>query len=312
MWVPPPLRIAVVLLGLALPSAGQAPPRPAPPRATPAGAAPPAAAVPTTPTRVPVGVEGYVANLDIETTLTGIKDGPSSPEAQAFLGQLRANGRLQTRIYLTQDLSRQEVVSTDFFLPAGTVILHQAGAKFYVIADPKAKTYVVMDAEGVLKALEGGIGIVNSEYTAKVQHGSEKKQVGPATARRSVVTVGYVSAIPFENDQVMVQQTNEIEVWHTSDYLSRALLDHFFFKFQRDKTGTVQRVVTAELGFPLEMSMTISHGGGGKKPAAAAGSLRMAISEVRSDKRLDPALFDIPPAGYKKADRSPFGSAARP
>ena len=39
-----------------------------------------------------------------------------------------------------------------------------------MIADPRTKTYAVMDAEPLLDALEGGVGIVNSQYTATVVH----------------------------------------------------------------------------------------------------------------------------------------------
>ena len=257
------------------------------------------------PTPTPAPVDGYVAELTIESELAGL-DGASggSPEAQALLGQLRGKATLRTQLYIAQDLSRQEVLSTDFQLPAGTVIQHEAGSRFYVIADPKAQTYVVMDVEGILRALEGGIGIENSEYSAKVRHTGEKKVVAGVPSRQSILTVNYVSAIPFENEKVLVRQTNEIEVWHTSDFVSKALLDHFFFKFQRDKTGTVQKVVAAELGFPLEMAMSITQGSGAK--VRTAGTLRMAVSGLRRDKKLSEALFRMPPAGFKKLDRNPY------
>ena len=82
--------------------------------------------------------------------------------------------------YLAQDLSRQEILSTDFVLPAGTVLLHRAGDKAYVVADPRTKTYAVMDAETLLAALEGGAGIVNSQYAAKVVHTDERKTIAGA------------------------------------------------------------------------------------------------------------------------------------
>jgi hypothetical protein len=292
-----PVSIALAWTCAAPSGAATTVPRPAAPAAT--------AAAPTRTPVVPKTVDGYVGTLEMETSVSGMKEGGSTgPEAQAFLGQLRDKARLQTKIYLAQDLSRQEVVSTDFILPAGTVILHEAGAKFYCIADPKAQTYSVIDAEGIMKALEGGIGITNSEYSAKVTHTTEKKMVGNVSCRRSVVRVSYVSSIPFENDNLLVQQTNEIEVWHTAQYVSSALLDHFFFKFQRDRTGTVQKVVSAELGFPMELSMSIAQGSGNK--VAPAGALKMSLSDVHVEKRLPSELFAIPPAGYRKVERSPF------
>ena len=286
MRIPPSVCIAIATLGLGMPVWSQGPARPG--------------YVPTPPPKV----EGLVGELLIEASVAGLEDAPASPEAHAFLGQLRDKATLRTQLYLAEDLSRQEVLSTDFALPAGTVILHEAGSKFYVLADPKAQTYVVMDAEGILKAFEGGVGIENSEYSAKASHTGEKKDIAGVSCRRSILAVTYVSSIPLEHDKVMVQQTNEMEIWHTPDFVSRAVFDHFFFKFQRDKTGTVQKVAARELGFPMDLSMTITQGRGPK--ARAVGALRMSVASIRREKRLDSELFRIPPSGYKKLERNPY------
>ena len=307
MRVSPSVWIVVGAVALGMPVWSQSP------AVRPAPAAPPAAAVspmaPPTATPPPP-IEGLVGELLVEMTLAGLTDAPTaSPEAQAFLGQFRDKATLKTQLFLARDLSRQEVLSTDFTLPAGTVILHEAGSKFYVIADPKAQTYVVMDAEGILKALEGGIGIENSQYAAKATHTGEKRDIGGMPCRKTTLAVTYVSSVPFESDRVMVQQTNEIEVWHTPALVSRALLDHFFFKFQRDKTSTVQKVAATELGFPMELSMSITQGAGTK--ARSAGALRMFVSGIRHDKRLNSEMFRIPPAGYKKLERNPYFTVQR-
>jgi hypothetical protein len=177
-----------------------------------------------------------------------------------------------------------------------------------VIADPGAKTYVVMDVEGILNALEGGIGIANSQYRARVEHTADKRPIGGYTCRKSRLVVTYASAIPFENDTVYVQQTNDIEVWHTPDLVSSALVDHFFFKFERDKTHAVQKAVAQEIGFPMEMTMTIAPQGRGK--ADAAGGLSVKVSGLTEEKKLASELFRIPPAGYRKLDRNPYFKGA--
>jgi hypothetical protein len=257
----------------------------------------------------PPFVPGYVGQLDIEASLPALKDGASGPpEAQALLGRLKDKARLSTTAYLTTNLSRLEVLSTDFVLPAGTVVLHEGGSRYHVIADPKEKTYVVMDVEGILSALEGGIGIANSQYRAKVQHTAEKRPIGAYTCRKSHLVVNYASAIPFENDTVYIQQTNEIEVWHTPDLVSSALVDHFFFKFERDKTQAVQKAVAQELGFPMEMTMTIAPQGGRK--AENAGTLSVRVSGLKQEKKLASDLFRIPPPGFRKLERNPYFKGA--
>jgi hypothetical protein len=256
-------------------------------------------------------VAGYVGVLDIEASLPALAaDGAAPPEAQSILGRLKDKAQLKTKIYLSREILRQEVLSTDSVLPAGTVILHEAGARFYVVADPKEKTFIVTEADALLNALEGGLGIVNTEYQATIKHTLEKKPCGAFNCRKSVVTVKYASAIPFENDKIYVQQANDVEVWHTPDLVSSALLDQFFFKFDRDRTQTVQKLVKTELAFPMEMTLTIQPPPTAKKATTPGGTVRMVVSELRADKKLEAELFRLPPAGYKRLDRNPYFKGA--
>jgi hypothetical protein len=166
-----------------------------------------------------------------------------------------------------------------------------------------------MDAEALLDVLEGGAGVVNSQYEAKVQHTDERKVIAGVPCRKSIVTVSYISSIPLENDHVAVQQRNDIEVWHTSTLVSSAATDHFFFKFQRDRTGQVQKAISSEIGFPMEVNVVVTQGSGRKSGQMAPGSLHMVVTEVRKDSRLDSELFRIPPAGYRRVDKSPYFTA---
>lgn len=261
----------------------------------------------------PADVAGYIATVQVQALARDLKPtGTTAPEAQAMLGTLKSSTAVLSRFYLAQDLSRQEILSTDFVLPAGTVLLHRAGDKAYVIADPETKTYAVMDAEALLAALEGGAGIVNSQYQAKVVHTDEKKVIAGLQARKSVVTVSYVTSMPLENDRILIQQKNDIEIWHTSGLSSAAAMDHFFFKFQRDKTGEVRKTLTAEIGFPLEVKFVVTQAGTGAKAGTVQpGSLHATVNDLQKEARLDASLLRIPPAGYKRVDRLPYFGAAR-
>ena len=262
----------------------------------------------------PPDVPGYVATVKVEAIARDLRPtGATAPDAQAMLGTLEAPTSVVSRFYLAQDLSRQEIVSTDFVFPAGTVVLHRAGDKAYVVADPGTKTYAVMDAETLLTALEGGAGILNSQYSARVLHTDDRKTIAGLTARKSVVTVHYVISMPLENDRILVQQKNDIEVWHTSGLSSAAAMDHFFFKFQRDKTGEVRRTMAQDIGFPLEVKMVVTQEGTGPKAGTVQpGSLHATVTELKKEPKLDSTLFRIPPAGYRRVDRLPFFGAARP
>jgi hypothetical protein len=286
-------RLWLSLFALAVPAAAQiATPRP--PGATPHP-------------KPPLTVEGYVATVEVKALAPELKRSrKAAPEAQVVIQQLKETTRLASRFSLAKDFSRQEVLSTDFVLPAGTLLLHKGGDRFYVIADPKAKTYHVMDSEQLLNALEGGAGILNTEYQAKVTHSPEKKDILGFRCRKSTVTVTYASSIPFENDRVIVQQNNDIEVWHTADLVSNVVMDHFFFRFQKDKTGTVKRVLEAELGFPMEVSFVVTQAGAKKQTAPQPGSFQMRVTELRKEPKLEGTLFQIPPDGYRKLERSPY------
>jgi hypothetical protein len=262
----------------------------------------------------PPDVPGYIATVRVEAIARDLRPtGATAPEAEAMLGMLRGATSVVTRVHLAQDLSRHEIVSADFALPAGTVVLHRAGDKAYVIADPGTKTYAVMDAETLLEALEGGAGIVNSQYSARVAHTDERRTIAGLPARKSVVSVSYVTSMPLENDKILVRQKNDIEVWHTSGLTSAAATDHFFFKFQRDKTGEVQRAMDQEIGFPLDVKMVVTQEGAGPRARTAQpGSVHAVVTELTKEPKLDSSLFRIPPAGYRRVDRLPFFAAPRP
>jgi hypothetical protein len=266
------------------------------------------------PPAAPKYVAGYVATLEVKALAPALAASPgATPEAQAMLGALKAPRPVVTRVSLAQDLSRQEIVSEDFVLPAGTVVLHRAGDKAYVIADPKTQTYAVMDAEPLLDALEGGAGIEDAQFTAKVVHTEEKRVIAGQSCRKSILTVNYVSAVPVETSRVLVQQKNDVEVWHTSALSSAAAVEHFFFKFQRDKTGLVRRTVAQEIGFPMEVKMVVTAAGAGGRPATPQpGSLHALVREVKVEEELDTELFRIPPAGYARVARMPWFGAVRP
>ena len=265
---------------------------------------PPSGIVP--PPKVPATVEGYVVTVDIRALAPDLKtSAKSAPEAQALVRDVKGLTHLVSRFSLAQDFSNQEILSTDFLLPQGTRVLHKAGDRFYVIADPAQKTYSIMDSGELLKAFEGGAGILNSGYAAKVAHTQEWKDVAGLRCRKSILTVTYASAVPFENERVMVQQKNDIEVWHTADVVSHVAMDHLFFKFQQDKTGAVRRVVEEDIGFPAEVKFVVSQAGA-KGGGPQAGSFHSVVTELRKEKKLDGALFQIPPAGYRRTERNPF------
>lgn len=293
---------ATVLAASAVLAQAPAPSPAAPPRATIGGTA-----------ETPAEVPGYIVTVTIEALAQLKPTAASAPEAQAMVGALKTPTAVTSTFYLAQDLSRQEIVSTDFVLPAGTLLLHRAGDRAYVVADPPTRTYAVMDAETLLAALEGGAGIENSQYSAKVLHTEEKKMIAGLQARKSLVTVSYVTAMPLENDKVLVQQKNDIEIWHTSGLSSAAATDHFFFKFQRDKTGEVRRVMGEEIGFPLEVKMVVTQAGTGPKAGTVQpGSVHAVVTELKKEPKLSAALFRIPPAGYRRVEKLPyFGAKGR-
>ncbi len=258
---------------------------------------------------VPETVAGYVVTADIQAIAPELK-ASATPEARVMAGALRNISKLQSRFSLAQDLSRQEILSPDFVLPAGTLVMHRAGDRFYVIADPKGQSFVVMDAADLLTALEGGAGVVNTAYDAKVAHTGERRDIAGFPSRKSIATVTYAASIPLENERILVQQQNDIEIWHTSHLVSGAALEHLFFKFQQDRTGACRKVISAEIGFPMEIRFVVKQQGAKKDTAPQPGSFHMVVTDVKQEKKLASALFAIPPAGYRRLDKNPYFAAA--
>jgi hypothetical protein len=267
----------------------------------------------TPPSPAAITVPGYVVTLEIRATAPGMMPSAgAAPEAQVLASRLKGTSALRTRVWLAQDLSRQEILSTDSVLPPGTLVMHKAGDRAYVIADPRERTYLVMDSHALLEALEGSGGVVNSQYEARVEHTDERRVIAGLPCRKSVVVVSYISSIPLENDRVSVQQKSEVTVWHTSALVSSAATDHLFFKFQQDRTGAVQKVISTEIGFPMAVDFVVTQGAGRKNAVPAASALHMEVTEVRREPRLDGELFRIPPAGYRRTDKNVyFATGAR-
>jgi len=72
----------------------------------------------------------------------------------------------------------------------------------------------------------------------------------------------------------------------------------------------VQKTVSSEIGFPMEVSLVMTQGTGRK--SGAPGSLHMVVTEAARAPRLDTELFRIPPAGYHRTDKNVyFATGAR-
>jgi hypothetical protein len=229
----------------------------------------------------------------------------TAAEARALVDRLKTEAVVESRFTFAGDVSIQEILSGDFLLPAGTEIMHKAGNRYFAILDPAKKTFVPMDAADLLAALEGGAGIENSQFDAKVQHTREKKDIAGISCRKSIVTIKYVSAVPIENEKVFVQKKNDIEVWHTPDLPSAAAQDHLFFKFQSDKTGVVKKVLQTEIGFPMEVRLVATQVGAKKGETLEPGSFHWVVTEAKVGK-MEKALFQIPPEGYSKLAKNPY------
>jgi hypothetical protein len=280
----------------------QTPPEPVPEKPKPK--------VPAGLAGAPQMVKAYMVTAEIEAVAPEMSASPtSSPEVMALLAKLQSQPKFSSRFYLSGSISRQEILSEDFVLPKGMLVMHKAGNQHYAIVDQDQKTFLPMDAETVLAALEGGAGVENSQYEANVKHSAEKKEIAGLECRKSVVTVSHVSSIPFENDRVFVQVKNDIEVWHTTRIPSSAALEHLFFRFHRDKSGTVRQVLADEIGFPMEVNLVTTQGKGQKASPGQPGSFHMVVTEVTQG-TFEADDFRIPPKGYTRIAKNPYFKVA--
>lgn len=289
---------------IALPAAAQAPPSTTPPSPKPRPSLPPSIG------RQPGMVDVYVVTAEFDALAPVTNAKGLTPEAQAILDKLRAIKHVSSRFYLVGNVLRQEILSDGFILPKGTVILHKAGDRYFAIVDDKAKTFLPVDAATVIAALEGGAGIENSQYDAKVTNTTEKRAIAGLPCRKSLIDVSYVSMVPFENEKIPVQGKNQIEIWHTAKLPSDAAQDQIFFNYNKDKTGRVRRAIATDIGFPMEVRFVVTQPGTKKAEGAQPGSFHMLVTDAKVEK-MHEDLFAIPPKGYSRLQKNPyFGAAA--
>lgn len=297
-----PRRQTLVALGamaLAGAARGQAPtPAPTPRKRKP---------LPPSLTGGPPRVEADVVTVEIEATAreTRAEAAGGSAEAAWLIEKLRDAVRLSSRFTLSDEVSIQEILSTDFLLPAGTKVYHKRGDDQFLLADPQQKTYYPMGIPSLMAALEGGAGIVNSQYEARVEHSQEKQKLVGLECRRSTVNISYASAVPLENDQVFIQRRVAMTVWHTFEIPGSAFVEHVFFQYQSDAAKRVRNTLLSELGFPMQIDFVLSREGA-KGRKEEPGSLRLRVTEAQVQVALEPELFKLPPAGFRRLDRNPY------
>lgn len=255
----------------------------------------------------PPRVEADIVTVDIEATTTEARPEAASGSGEAawLIERLRNAVKLSSRFTLSDEVSIQEVLSTDFLLPEGSKVYHKRGEATFLLADPAAKTYYPMGTASLMAALEGGAGIVNSQYDARVEHSDEKQKLVGLECRRSTVRVSYASAVPLENDTVYVQRRVEMTVWHTHEIPSSAFVEHVFFQYQSDAAQRVKNTLLSELGFPMQLDFVLTREGA-KGRKEEPGSFRLKVREAQVQVALDPELFKLPPAGFRRLDRNPY------
>jgi hypothetical protein len=256
------------------------------------------------------GVAGYVGTAEITALAPAGASSTRAPETETLLGKLGSSAKVTLHVQLAKSFSRFEILSDGFILPRGTLVLHEAGARHYVIADPKAKTFVIMDAGKLVGALEGSLGVVNTEYQARARHTHEIKQIAGIPCHKAIVEVTYASSIPFESDKIVVAQKNAIEIWHAPPAVPTAALEHLLFKYQQDRTGQLKRVLSQDIGFPMEVRCIVTPAATDARQTPQAGSFEMKVTVINIDRNLDPELFRLPPAGYRQLERNPYFAAA--
>jgi hypothetical protein len=230
----------------------------------------------------------------------------ADPETKALVDNMRSRPQLSSRVVVFGNVSRQEILSGTFVLPRGAAVLHKVGETTYTVTMPEpAKTYAVLDANTMLQAIEGGLGVDAKGFDVKIEHTAETKLVGGLKCKLSRVQVTWTSMVPFEHDRLPVPQQHDVEVWHTTELPAASAIEHIFLVYRRDATGNVIRRLAAELGFPMDVTLRTTQGKGAKA-RTAPGALRLIVRDVDRDPRPDFTKLELPPPGHTKTESVPF------
>lgn len=243
------------------------------------------------------------AVLDLETKLDVPGFGDSAPADEA-VKKAQAASTLKQSMQIADDRGRMVFTNEDSYIPKGTELRYKPGDK-YVLADPAKKSYWAMTGGELGNLLEGGPGMVRSDYTIAVTDSKEKETVAGIEAVRSDAQIGFGWNVKTKTGDKSGKIKVNLSIWHSADPKfkepwAKMMIDFLAVPFQDPAGQKVVDELKSKVKFPVKWSMEVINEGSKlekdeKPPKLVTAALSVDIKDVP---RVDLAY---PPAGFALA-----------
>jgi hypothetical protein len=243
------------------------------------------------------------AVLELETKLDIAGFGDKAPADEA-VKQAQAASTLKQAMQIADERGRMVFTNEDSYIPKGTELRYKPGAK-YVLADPAKKQYWAMTGGELGNLLEGGPGMVRSDYAIAITDAKEKETIAGLETVRSDANIGFAWSVKTKTGDKSGKIKVNLAIWHSADAKLKApwakmMIDFLAVPFQDPAGQKIVDELKSKIKFPVKWAMEVINEGAKLEPDEKPPKLvTTALSiEVKDVPRADLAY---PPTGFALA-----------
>lgn len=242
------------------------------------------------------------AVLDLETKLDIPGFGDQAEDAA--IKKAQAASTLKQSMQISDERGRMVFTNEDSYIPKGTELRYRPGDK-YVLADPGKKQYWAMTGGELGNLLEGGPGMVRSDYAISVTDSKEKETVAGIEAVRSDAKIGFFWRMKVKSGEKSGKIKVNLSIWHSADAKfkepwAEMMIDFLAVPFQDPAGQKIVEELKSKIKFPVKWAMEVINEGtklekDEKPPKLVTAALSIDVKDVpRAD-------LAYPPAGFTPA-----------
>jgi hypothetical protein len=205
---------------------------------------------------------------------------------------------------VSDERGRMVFTNEDSYIPKGTELRYKPGDK-YVLADPTKKQYWVMTGGELGNLLEGGPGMMRSDYAISITETKEKETVAGIEAVRSDAAIGFAWSVKTKSGDKSGKIKVNLAIWHSADPKfkepwGKMMIDFLAVPFQDPQGQKVVDELKSKIKFPVKWAMEVINEGakleaGEKPPKLVTSALSVDVKDVpRAD-------LSYPPPGLTLA-----------
>lgn len=245
--------------------------------------------------------------LDLETKLDIPGFGDKAPADDA-MKKAQAASTLKQSMEISDERGRMIFTNEDSYIPKGTELRYKPGDK-YVLADPTKKQYWAMTGGELGNLLEGGPGMVRSDYTISITDSKDKETVAGIETVRSDAQIGFAWSVKTKTGDKSGKIKVNLAMWHSADAKfkdpwAKMMIDFLAVPFQDPAGKKIVDELKSKVKFPVKWAMEVINEGtklekDEKPPKLVTAALSVDIKDVpRADLSYPPGGFTLATGPY--------------